>query len=1247
MLKRDEAEGIFGNAEDLAEFHTNLLKQLQTTLDHWTHHTCVAPMFLQISAALDNYTQYIGQFHSGMENLKKHKDKNKKLLKFVEDQQRNLETQARENKGAPGSRELSALMITPIQRLPRYSLLLKELLKSTIPEHMDFKGLKGALDDIDECTRQLNERKWAMDNRARMKEIAALIGDYEGLLDAPDRRLLFEAPLTYYETENLGVEEGDNTDASGNSTNSVREIATSDRPSSGRESNELTQKQKKGKACIMFGLSDMVLLVRVKKKKLGGTLWWRFFKEFEMIDCMASAGINNSAAGALAKRLDLDSAANMMLLSVDEERLFFSAETAVAADNYVKQLQAAQKEASDIKQKAFDAERELRERPEVERKAKEQKLAGLEDEIRLLSQELEAARAAKAEAMARAAGLEAVQEAKAKLTAELAERRAVLETEQNNSRRLKTEVDSLCLQLSQANAALARQRIQEEEEKQATSKERAAKQAELVDLRAELAAARQSSTVSTGEMSSLLTAKTRLETQFATLSTELAEAKQQTITTQKQMDQLNQELTESQKESSRLQVNLTNSQEQNRQTLQQAKETLQLMEALKKSNEEEVQRSKKREEKLEQNFSVAKEEVAILTSRLQEKLRQEEEKKKEEKVAKQAEQMQASSELSVLQARVASLTQELGKANEEAQASATALESRTTQLNDAKLKLQAAAVTQGQLSKEIQQAKAAAAAVELQHKTSTDSLLTKQAELEAFLATALQNNSNKGIELSAAVGEALELRNQLEQQTKKTHQADAAAEEKATEQQRNIALIKSDLEAAHSARARAEEEAKVEAQRRERELARETNRWEEEKKRLNEALQQLTLQEERERKAAEEAMRRAREEGVRADVVEGKLETLSAALLQAEEKIKILGGKATSMETRISELEKEKMELAAGLSVAHARVAVAESKNSCSSRPVTPTKRGSFTANSFANPNEGNDRISRPPSQELFTSNSHKMKRVSSSGKPPKFAGTLIQRVDMSSLQQGESGLKCAWKRVHVVLSSSNLLQVHQGKDGREILFSMELRSSEWFLVKAMDGHYDKPNCFEIVRKPGTYVADDAKEEDFLDTTASGLPPSIVFMAMTSSKLNEWLSSLGKILGTAKVEKRYMKGLCVYRSEERVEVEAEDAMLSGGKKHTTWVKWKKYYATLDSGRLSLSLKDDETGEIRLVSDIPFKSAVNLVVKAAPVAQFSKPFCLHASSNSGDSVVLMLMSEKEQKAWIGAFHALISDAKRGR
>jgi hypothetical protein len=84
------------------------------------------------------YTTYCQGFENSATILKSLVDKNKEFRKFHDDISSN------ENVGET----LDSFLILPIQRIPRYNLLLNELFKVTPVKHLDFHLLKKAKEEM-------------------------------------------------------------------------------------------------------------------------------------------------------------------------------------------------------------------------------------------------------------------------------------------------------------------------------------------------------------------------------------------------------------------------------------------------------------------------------------------------------------------------------------------------------------------------------------------------------------------------------------------------------------------------------------------------------------------------------------------------------------------------------------------------------------------------------------------------------------------------------------------------------------------------------------------------------------------------------------------------------------------------------------------------------------------------------------------------------------------------------------------
>jgi hypothetical protein len=113
---------------------------------------------------------------------------NRKFSDFIEKTEKDPRLQ---------NQKLEAFLILPVQRIPRYRLLLEQLLKYTPEDHPDYPIVKEALNKICELAMYNNEAIRARENMNKIMEIMMQIEPTSrvDLLAEKDRRFVKEAPL--------------------------------------------------------------------------------------------------------------------------------------------------------------------------------------------------------------------------------------------------------------------------------------------------------------------------------------------------------------------------------------------------------------------------------------------------------------------------------------------------------------------------------------------------------------------------------------------------------------------------------------------------------------------------------------------------------------------------------------------------------------------------------------------------------------------------------------------------------------------------------------------------------------------------------------------------------------------------------------------------------------------------------------------------------------------------------------------
>jgi hypothetical protein len=93
--------------------------------------------------------------------------------------------------------DLPALLIQPVQRMPRYQLLMRELLKLTEKDHVDYKNIKDALQTAQDVNVAINKKKKELEHRNKIAAVERTIVGLPSSLVAPDRLFVRSGPMQF------------------------------------------------------------------------------------------------------------------------------------------------------------------------------------------------------------------------------------------------------------------------------------------------------------------------------------------------------------------------------------------------------------------------------------------------------------------------------------------------------------------------------------------------------------------------------------------------------------------------------------------------------------------------------------------------------------------------------------------------------------------------------------------------------------------------------------------------------------------------------------------------------------------------------------------------------------------------------------------------------------------------------------------------------------------------------------------
>nr|XP_033804891.1 rho guanine nucleotide exchange factor 17 [Geotrypetes seraphini] len=184
---------MFDQIPELLEHHEQFLEEVHRCVETWHEMQKVGDMLVKSFSKdilVDIYSAYIDNFLNAKDAIRIAKEARPAFLKF-------LEQSMRENKE---KQALSDLMIKPVQRIPRYELIVKDLLKHTPKEHPDHPFLIDAQKNIKQLAQRINK---GMKSAEELEKDARIMQEIESHIEGMED---LQAPLRKFLRQEMVVE---------------------------------------------------------------------------------------------------------------------------------------------------------------------------------------------------------------------------------------------------------------------------------------------------------------------------------------------------------------------------------------------------------------------------------------------------------------------------------------------------------------------------------------------------------------------------------------------------------------------------------------------------------------------------------------------------------------------------------------------------------------------------------------------------------------------------------------------------------------------------------------------------------------------------------------------------------------------------------------------------------------------------------------------------------------------------------
>ncbi|KAM9998849.1 hypothetical protein ACTFIZ_002404 [Dictyostelium cf. discoideum] len=182
-LTLDQIHSIFSEILIIFNYNSHFYSKLDERMKENSNVLILGDLFLSITDFLKSYSVYVNNYTKAMNTLEKVK-KNPNVEALLQTFQQNP---------ACDSLDLNSLLIMPVQRVPRYILLLSELIKCTDPKNPDYENLNKALEKMKVLASVINENKREAEFLNKMYDIQnSLEGFNRGDFIHPSRRLILD-----------------------------------------------------------------------------------------------------------------------------------------------------------------------------------------------------------------------------------------------------------------------------------------------------------------------------------------------------------------------------------------------------------------------------------------------------------------------------------------------------------------------------------------------------------------------------------------------------------------------------------------------------------------------------------------------------------------------------------------------------------------------------------------------------------------------------------------------------------------------------------------------------------------------------------------------------------------------------------------------------------------------------------------------------------------------------------------------
>uniref|UniRef100_A0A8C6Z9M5 FYVE, RhoGEF and PH domain containing 2 n=1 Tax=Nothoprocta perdicaria TaxID=30464 RepID=A0A8C6Z9M5_NOTPE len=193
MVPEEVVKMIFSNISSIYQFHARFfLPELQKRMEDWSSNPRIGDVIQKLAPFLKMYGEYVKNFDKALELITIWSEKSPPFQELIADIQK---------RKVCANLTLQHHMLEPVQRIPRYELLLKDYVQKLQPGSPDRADAEKALEMIFMVAKHSNAAIAEMERLQNLWEVYQRLGLEDDIVD-PSNELIKEGPVLKISSRN-------------------------------------------------------------------------------------------------------------------------------------------------------------------------------------------------------------------------------------------------------------------------------------------------------------------------------------------------------------------------------------------------------------------------------------------------------------------------------------------------------------------------------------------------------------------------------------------------------------------------------------------------------------------------------------------------------------------------------------------------------------------------------------------------------------------------------------------------------------------------------------------------------------------------------------------------------------------------------------------------------------------------------------------------------------------------------------